>query len=175
MTEMRAKAVRRKAFAWTTMAFAAAFYAFGLSVAGGEENDGFAVALTMATVAFFFWTLAWDSTYRYTATHVSTTHFLVTTTVAWRDVALIDSTTGLTLQLRDGTTLGSISYGGSLLGTFTGNITHRRARSILQDAHHAARRQPGSSGPVPRHHDFEWRRGLVTAVVIYSPILAAGL
>ena len=176
---MRAKAVRRKAFAWTAMAFAAVFYVIGLFVAVGDENDGFAVGLAMATMAFFFWTLAWDSTYRYTATHVSTTHFLVTTTVAWRDVTCIDNTAGLALELRDGTTLGSVSYGDSLIGAVTGNMTHRRAQSILRDAHQAAtrptdRRHRRPSGLVPRHSGFEWRRGLVAAAVIYSPILAVG-
>ncbi|MFI0929447.1 hypothetical protein ACH4TP_36850 [Streptomyces sp. NPDC021012] len=173
---MRPKAVRRKTFAWTSMAFGAGFYAIGLFVALADENDGFGVGLAMATTALFLWTLGWDSTYRYTATHVSTTHFLISTAVAWQDVTRIDSTAGLALHLRDGTTLGSISYGDSVIGAVTGNITHRRAQTILRAAHHTAthptdRRSP--PGPVPRHHGFAWRRGLVAAAVIYSPMLAA--
>lgn len=154
------------------MAFTVAFYVGGLLVALGDEHGGFGVGLVLATTALFLWAIGWDSTYRYTATHVSTTHFLVTTTVAWRDVAHVDSAAGLALRLRDGTTLGSVAYGDSLLGAFTGYVTHRGAQRILDDAHHATARRP--SGPVPRHHGFAWRRGLVAAAVIYSPILAIG-
>ncbi|MEU3480106.1 hypothetical protein ACI2LO_09440 [Streptomyces sp. NPDC033754] len=171
---MHTKAVRRRTFAWTAMAFAVAFYASGLLVALGDEHGGFGVGLVLATMALFLWAIGWDSTYRYTATHVSTTHFLVTTTVAWRDVAHVDSAAGLALQLRDGTPLGSVAYGDSLLGAFTGYVTHRGAQRILDDAHHATTRPTGRrpSGPVPRHHGFAWRRGPAAAAVIYSPILA---
>ncbi|MFD0074416.1 hypothetical protein ACFVIY_18470 [Streptomyces sp. NPDC127166] len=170
---MHPTAVRRRIYAWPSMITAAAFYAAALSLETTQGDDGFRVGLALASFALFFWTIGWDSTYRYTTTHVSTTHFLLTSTVAWQDVSAVETDGGLYLALRDGQSLSSIAYGGSLLGTFTGYRTHQAPGTVLSDAHRAATRTSGrrASDPVRIHRTLAWRRGLLATALTYTPVL----
>ncbi|WP_344394589.1 hypothetical protein [Streptomyces vastus] len=123
--------------------------------------------------SIFFWALGWDSAIRSTAERVSVTNFLVTSTVAWNDVARVTADDGLIIDLRDGRTIGSVAFGSSLLGTFTGYRTHQRALRLLGEAHRtASQARPGkSNGPVQLDVRFEWRRLLCALLAVYGPLL----
>lgn len=131
-------------------------------------------SLIFSLMVTFFWTLGWHSAIRYTATHVSVTNALFTTTVAWADVKEVDIDDGLTIHLRDGKELGSIQFGGSLIGALTGYPTHRRARRMLQAALKQAPQQDTAyAGPVQIARSVTWRPPTIAAAVVYASFLAA--
>ncbi|MFC8278305.1 hypothetical protein ACFUJR_38465 [Streptomyces sp. NPDC057271] len=152
------------------MAAAAVFYVLAMALAAFEQDE-FAPALVVAAFTLFFWLMGWNSAIRFTATHLFLTNVLVTSTVAWKDVAGVTVDDGLSIRLRDGRTLGSIAFGGSLIGAFTKYPTHQRARRILSEAHRSALLNGRGTGPVHLHTSLDWRRPLVAAAVLYVPLL----
>ncbi len=167
---VRTEVVRRLSFTWFPMAAAVVFYAIAMALAAFEQDE-FAPAMVVAAFTLFFWLMGWNSAIRFTTTHLSLTNVLVTSKVAWKDVAGVTVDDGLSIQLRDGRTLGSIAFGGSLIGAFTKYPTHQRARRILSEAHLNAVHEGRDTGPVHLRSSLEWRRPLVAAVVLYVPLL----
>ncbi|MFF7212863.1 hypothetical protein ACFZAU_20360 [Streptomyces sp. NPDC008238] len=184
---VRTRAIRRPVYVWLPVAGGVGTYALAaLFIGPVHEAPGGAVLL--GGVALFFWALGWDSAIRSGPDRLSVTNFLVTSTVAWTDVDEVAIHDGLTVVLRDGRTIESIAFGSSLLGSFTGYPTHRKALRKLQQAHGAALRahrgtdqRPGRSrgrgpaGPVRLTTSFEWRRLLCALVAVYGPLLLIGL
>ncbi|MFD3562528.1 hypothetical protein ACFWVU_23055 [Streptomyces sp. NPDC058686] len=166
------KVLRRPAYVWLPVTGAIVTYAFAALLIGPLDVEPQA-AFLLGGVAIFFWALGWNSAIRSTADYVTMTNFLVTSTVAWIDVAQVTVEDGLTVTLRDGRTIGSIAFGSSLLGTFTGYRTHQRAFRLLREAHRAAlrARHRKSNGPVGLDVTFEWRRLLCALVAVYGPLL----
>lgn len=165
------KVVRRPLFTWFPVTAGVASYAFALWALIWRPEDGSSPALVFATAALFFWALGWDSAIRFTATHLSITNILVTSTVRWHDVARVELADGLHIELRDGREMGSIAFGGSLIGAFTGYPTHRRAHRLLREAHlKALQRGPGESD-VRLRLSVEWRRPVAAAAAVYVPVL----
>jgi hypothetical protein len=120
----------------------------------------------------FFWTLGWQSAIWFTATHVSVTNAVFTTTVAWADVTDVSIGDGLTIHLRDGKELGAIQFGGSLIGALTGYPTHQRARRMLQAAMKLAPHEATvRTGPVQIATSVTWRPPLIAAAVVYASFL----
>jgi hypothetical protein len=72
-------------------------------------------AFLLGGMVVFTWALGWDSAIRRSADYLSITNFLVTSTVAWSDVDEVAVHDGLTVTLRDGRTIDSVAFGGSLL------------------------------------------------------------
>jgi hypothetical protein len=175
------RAVRRRTFVCFGLVPAAGFWVFMLSVMikgpTGVNGVGALVFGSFIVTLFvvFFWALGWHSAIRFTATHVSVTNVLIITTVAWADVTDVTiAGDGLTIRLRDGKTLGSIQFGGSLIGAFTGYLTHRRAKLVLQDAMKLARQEEAAgTGPVYLVTSVTWRAPLVAAAAIYASLLIA--
>lgn len=94
----------------------------GLTAGRWDEEPK--AAFAVARIAIFFWALGWDWAIRSTATHVSLTNFLAAATAAWTDADAMDAHDGLTIILRDGRERGSVAFGSSLLGAFTGHTAH---------------------------------------------------
>ncbi|WP_326590526.1 hypothetical protein [Streptomyces brevispora] len=90
----------------------------------GRWDEEPKAAFAVARIAIFFWALGWDWAIRSTATHVSLTNFLAAATAAWTDADAMDAHDGLTIILRDGRERGSVAFGSSLLGAFTGHTAH---------------------------------------------------
>ncbi|MFF4791369.1 hypothetical protein ACFY2M_16720 [Streptomyces sp. NPDC001276] len=154
------------------MTSAIASYAFASLVIGPLHEEPPA-AFLLGGAAIFFWALGWDSAIRSTDDRVSVTNFLVTSTVAWSDVAQVTADDGLIIALRDGRTIGSVAFGSSLLGTFTGYRTHQRALQLLEEAHLTASQAHRGKSNSPARIDvtFEWRRLLCALVAVYAPLL----
>ncbi|NML53920.1 hypothetical protein HHL19_32135 [Streptomyces sp. R302] len=152
------------------MTAAVVFYAIAMALAAFEQDE-FAPSLVVAAFTLFFWLMGWNSAIRFTATRLSLTNVLVTSTVAWKDVAGVTADDGLSIRLRDGRILRSIAFGGSLIGAFTKYPTHQRARRILSEAHRDALRDGSGAGPVRLHASLDWRRPLVAAAVLSIPLL----
>ncbi|MET8469073.1 hypothetical protein ABZY90_00255 [Streptomyces sp. NPDC006422] len=170
---MSNKTIRRPLFTWFPVAAGAGFYACALGVAAFMPQAGFAPSLLVTAMALFLWALGWNSAVRITHTHVSITNFVVTTTVAWTDVEQVTMDDGLGIHLRDGNELGSIAFGGSLIGAFTGYPSHRRAYRLLRDAQQRAGggRRRRLAGDVEIQHSIDWRRPLVAVASLYTPLL----
>ncbi|MFI7869715.1 hypothetical protein [Streptomyces salinarius] len=168
---METRVFRRPAYVWFPAAAAITSYVCAVLLAGPWDAEP-AAALAVAGASIFFWALGWDSAVRSTDNHVSFTNFLVTTTVAWTDVHEVDVHDGLTIILRDGLEMGSVAFGRSLLGSFTGYRTHQRAFHLLREAQLKASGTQGgnSKGQVLRHWSFEWRRLLCALAVVYGPL-----
>ncbi|MFE6282868.1 hypothetical protein [Streptomyces sp. NPDC057877] len=143
------------------------------SVVMGPLDEEPPAAVLLGGMAIFLWALGWDSAIRITADRVAVTNFLLTSTVVWNDVAQVTVDDGLTITLNDGRTLGSVAFGSSLLGAFTGYRTHQRAFRLLAEAHLTASQahHGESDSPVRVDVTFEWRRLLRALVAVYGPLL----
>ncbi|MBR8638911.1 hypothetical protein KEF29_05235 [Streptomyces tuirus] len=168
---MQTRVLRRPVYVWFPVAAAISSYVCSVLIAGPWDEEP-AAAFAVAGASIFFWALGWDSAIRSTDNHVSFTNFLVTATVAWTDVDEVDVHDGLTITLRDGREMGSVAFGSSLLGSFTGYRTHQRAFHLLREAQLKASGTQGgnSKGQVRRHWSFEWRRLLCALTVAHGPL-----
>ncbi|MFI1187137.1 hypothetical protein [Streptomyces californicus] len=153
------------------------FYGIALVVASPLEREP-VPAFVISGVVIFFWALGWDSSFRCTDSHVSSVNLLVTTTVPWADVQKVTLDGALAITLKDGEELGSVAFGGSLLGDLAGYRTHRRAFEELRSTHHkarASRRGDPYRGTVRRKVTFAWRRLLWATAVVYVPVAAVAV
>lgn len=160
---------RRPAYVWLPLTGAIVAHAFAFVLMGPVDEP--AGALMLGGLALFFWALGWDSAVRSTADRVSVTNFLVTSTVAWGDVLHVAANGCLHVALRDGRSLTSVGFGSSLVGTFTGYPTHRRAVQLLEETHRAAPETRQVRGPAQIDTRFEWRRLLGALATVYGPLL----
>ena len=173
-------AVRRRAFVCLGLVPAAGLCVLmaWMMINGPTKVNGVADlafgALVMSLLVTSLWTLGWNSAIRFTPTRLSVTNLLVTTSVAWAGVTAVTITDGLTIQLRDGRALGSIQFGSSVIGSFTGYPTHRPAVSILRDALKLARQEEAArTGPVQITKSVTWQAPLLPTAVIYASLLLA--
>ncbi|MFB7364727.1 hypothetical protein [Streptomyces hydrogenans] len=166
----RPTVLRRRSYTWFPVVSGAGFYVAAIALPL-EHGDGFASAILLTGISYFCWLIGWNSSFRFTRTHVSVTNVLVTTTADWRDVAGVDIEGGLAGLLRDGRSLDSIAFGGSLIGEFTGYRTHRRACRLLRQGWWGAGPGRRGKGPVPVRTSVEWRRALAIATALYVPVV----
>ncbi|HEX4832071.1 MAG TPA: PH domain-containing protein [Trebonia sp.] len=68
-----------------------------------------------------FWLLGWQSAVRIDGSGVTVDNFLVRQYVPWPDLVGIRAGNGLRFIVRDQADVGSLMYGGSLLGLITGD------------------------------------------------------
>ncbi|MFF2249749.1 hypothetical protein [Streptomyces sp. NPDC058142] len=168
---MRVKAIRRPVYVWLPVTGAIMCCVIAALLIGPLHEEPPA-ALMLGGMAVFFWALGWDSAVRSTPDRVSVTNFLVTSAVAWSDVAQVTADDGLIITLRDGRSIGSIAFGSSLLGAFTGYKTHQRALRLLGEAHRNAPARHGKdTGPSHLDVTFEWGRLLCALVTVFGPLL----
>lgn len=81
---------------------------------------------------------------------------------------------GLTIYLRDSTTLRSVQFGSSLLGSFTGYPTHRGAERILREALQRSRQEDAAQiGPVRVPKAPTLLRPLLFLAAVYASFLVA--
>jgi hypothetical protein len=152
--------------------------------AGASLGNLMILGLMGTVFVTLFWVLGWQTAIRFTDTHVSTTNFFSTATVAWSDVTDVTMTNGLSIRLRDGEELGNLQFGGSLIGDLTGYPTHRRAWRILhaawqqaqpQDAEGRYKARSRSMAEVPVLTSMAWRQTVTAAVLIYASFMIAPL
>ncbi|TLQ45368.1 hypothetical protein [Streptomyces marianii] len=168
---MSENVVRRPFFTWLSTVMGVAFYACAMGAAVFMRDDGYAPPLVVATFVVFLWMTGWHSAIRFTDSHLIVTNIVVTSTVAWSGVARITADDGLCIRLRDERELGSIAFGGSLIGAFTGYPTYEKALRILCKAHKKARRGGKWDGTVQLRRSVRWRQLCAAAALIYGPLL----
>ncbi|MEV7802808.1 hypothetical protein AB0O28_07655 [Microbispora sp. NPDC088329] len=111
----------------------------GMSVifgAGIVHNlaDVLVFSLIMGESSFVIWLLAWHSKIRATPRSLFVDNFLVVHEIPWQHVKDIALGNGIFVVLDDGTAIGSLQFGGSVLGGITGYPTFRRPLRRLRQA-----------------------------------------
>lgn len=166
--------LRRPLFSCFVLTLAAGFWlAFCIMLVVGRD-DVWVGMLIFSPACAFFWALGWGNAVRYTPTHLSITNGLVTSRVAWTDVQRVSGEDGLTIHLADSRVMGSIQYGGSVLGEITGYPTYRSAVEALTAAHLEAtggRRVPPGYVHVEEH--WWWRPPLLATALFLASFLPA--
>src|ERR1700692_792812 len=79
-------------------------------------NDLFAGAIIFSLFVYFFWLLGWHSAVRLDREQVIVDNLLVRHVIPWGELSEIGVGNGLFFRLRDGRIVGSIMYGGSVMG-----------------------------------------------------------
>jgi hypothetical protein len=168
-------AVRRASFAFFPLAAMiltwAGFSVLFLTVHAEGAATGVGVGAGLMTI---FWIFGWHDAIRYTEDYVSVTNLIFTTKASWTDVVEVAPTGELSVLLWNRERLGSIQFGGSLIGAFTKYPSHRNARETLRRAHSKA----VSAEPAGGRHAFpekslSWQQPLLVAVLSYVSLLPA--
>jgi hypothetical protein len=94
----------------------------------------FGGALIFVGCTYGVWLIGWHSAVRIYPEGVIVDNVLVRHVIPWGELAKIDAQAGLEFRLRDGTVVGSIMYGGSLLGAMLGYRYTRGVAARMQEA-----------------------------------------
>jgi hypothetical protein len=87
-----------------------------------------------AAFVYFFWLLGWHSAVRLGRRGMVVDNLLVRHMIPWDSLEFIGVGSGLIIRLRDGTTVGSLMYGGSLLGQLLGYRYTRKVAAKMNAA-----------------------------------------
>lgn len=132
----RQEVVFRKWFfsAFALTAAAGVFAGFiAICVAAPQPGD-YAGALIMLAFWYWFWLLGWESAVRVTPSGVIVDNLVFREVIPWRDFAGFDAPGGLRIRMVNGDSVGSIMYGGSVLGAILGYRWTRRQAQLMNDA-----------------------------------------
>ncbi|MEZ0077456.1 hypothetical protein [Planotetraspora sp. GP83] len=116
---------------------ALAVYGLGATLGTGLVHnlaDALVFSLILGGSSFVIWLLAWHSKIRATPDALFVDNFLVVHEVPWPQVKEIVLENGILVVLDDDTVIGSLQFGGSVLGGITGYRTFRRPLRRLQQA-----------------------------------------
>lgn len=125
---------------------------FGVSVtftemAARDLSDAFFAPVIFSGFQVFFWSIAWRSSIRVGRGGLKVRNMFYVTEVPWAMVREIALDNGLEIVLKDDSVIGSIHFGGSVIGAITGFPTYRSSVQKLQRAHRShLESNPASSG-----------------------------
>lgn len=83
-------------------------------------RDLFAGAVGFSLFAYAFWLVGWHSAVRVDRSGVTVDNMLVRHVIPWDQLTEIGVGNGLVFVLRDGRKIGSVMYGGSVIGALLG-------------------------------------------------------
>lgn len=146
------------AFAWLMMLVLAIIVLVLALRPGGAVSDIFFGTIIFAIGTYVLWLVA-SSAVRINREGVIVDNFLLRHVIPWQQLSGIAIGYGLEIRLRDGAKIGSIMYGGSLLGALTGNRLAGQACARMN----AKRKEILSSG-IPPEGNGPYRR-----VINFSP------
>ena len=124
-------------------------------------------AVPLSLIVYILWLVA-SSGVRIDSRGITVHNLLMRHVVPWHELAEITAANGLIIRLRDETEIGSIMYGGSLLGALFGTpFTHRAcARMNAKRREILAAATPGEGGTYRRSIHFSPWPPLVILVVL---------
>lgn len=100
----------------------------GMAVAVAKDvQDLWAAAIIFSLFAYLFWLVGWHSAVRLGRDGVIVDNLLVRHVIPWEELAEIGVAGGLVFRLRDGQRIGSVMFGGSVIGEILG---YRYTRSV---------------------------------------------
>lgn len=98
-----------------------------IAVLVNKTQGIFGGAVIFAAFAYFFWLIGWQSAVRIRSSGIVVDNLLVRHCASWQEISEIQAGNGLEIRLRDGRRLGSLTFGGSIIGLVTG---YRYTRAI---------------------------------------------
>lgn len=97
--------------------FLAVFIVGVLSSPNASDMFG---AVVISFFIYILWLLGWRSAVRLNKSGITIDNFLVRHVIPWADLSQIGVENGLQFRLRDGQSVGSLVYGGALIGQLLG-------------------------------------------------------
>jgi hypothetical protein len=158
---------------WALTAFAGAGFALAvggmLAVVISHARDLFYGAPFNALFAYFFWLVGWHSAVRLDREQVIVDNLLVRHVIPWGELSEIGVGNGLFFRLRDGRMVGSIMYGGSVIGAllryrYTRGVA-ARMRAARDELLAGTSELPSSDGYVQRIGFSPWPPLLIVALM----------
>ena len=123
---------------WALTAFATAGIAFAVIsmtvLAFHNVRNLFPGAAVLSLFPYLFWLVGWHSAVRLSRDGVTVDNLLVRHVIPWDQLSEIGIGDGLVFKLRDGRKIGSIMYGGSLIGALLGYRNTRKAAARMRTA-----------------------------------------
>jgi hypothetical protein len=139
--------------------FAGAGLALSISIpliviSTGRTRGIFAGTVVCAVFAYFFWLIGWHSAVRICQNGIVVDNLLARHMIPWADLAEIGVEYGLMFRLHDGSKIGSIMYGGSVIGQLS---SYPHARKVATSMRHAAEEiraagETASAANAPSHY-----------------------
>lgn len=113
-------------------------------------------SVVFTAFAVFFWSIAWRSCIRVRPDRLTVRNIFYIHTIPWSQVEAIELDDGLQITLTDGEVVGSIQFGGALIGALTGYPTYRKPVQRLQRAHHRHTQHPAPNHEPQRSTRFHF-------------------
>jgi hypothetical protein len=132
--------VFRKPLFYTVAAIASAGCFAALVVAAVSKPNGstFFGAVVLSAFIYFFWVIGWQSSVRVVSGGVIVDNLFTRHSIPWRDLSEVKGGNGLLIVTRSGEKIGSLMYGGSIIGVFTGSRQSRAVASKIKSAQEGA-------------------------------------
>ncbi len=109
------------------------------AMVANDVQDLFAGAIVVSLFAYLFWLVGWHSAVRLSRNGVSVDNLLLRHVIPWDELAEIGVGNGLVFRLRDGTRIGSVMYGGSVIGAILGYRYTRKVAARMNATRDAIR------------------------------------
>jgi hypothetical protein len=162
-----------------TIAMAGCFVTFVVSAiwTSRPNASAFVGAVILSVFVYFFYLLGWQSCVRLVAAGVIVDNLCSRNFIPWHELSRVEGGNGLLIVTRGGQRIGSLAYGGSIIGLFTGN---RQARAVAGKIASAQERSVAAGEPNDDHDNQRYRSGVNFQVLpIVIPLgtmkLVAGL
>jgi hypothetical protein len=108
--------------------------AFIVGAISNPNGSWFFGAVIFTAFVYFFWLVGWQSSVRVVSAGVIVDNLLSRSFIPWRDISEIKGGNGLLIVTRSRERIGSLMYGGSIIGMFTGSRQSRAVASKIKDA-----------------------------------------
>lgn len=168
---------RKPAFYGTAGAAAlVVFVIFVVEVLSAPSGSTFFGAFIVAVFIYVFWVLGWQSAVRVGSAGVIVDNLFFRHSIPWRDIAEIRTGNGLLIVTRGGERVGSLMYGGSLIGMFSGDKRSRAVAHQIRGAQdRAATGTPNDDDGNKSYHSSVNFQVLPIVAVLIATELVAGL
>jgi hypothetical protein len=115
----------------TAIVIAGCFTFFVVAAVSKPNGSAFFGAVILSAFIYFFYLLGWQSCVRVVDAGVYVDNLLFRNFIPWRDLSQVKGGNGLLIVTRSGERIGSLMYGGSIIGLFTGNQQSRAVASRI--------------------------------------------
>lgn len=159
------------------IAVVGSFAAFVFGAVSQPNGSTFFGAVIISAFIYFFWLIGWQSSVRVVAEGVIVDNLFTRHFIPWRDLSEVKGGNGLLIVTCSGERVGSLQYGGSLIGMFTGS---RQSRAVASAIKSAQARALAAGGPDDDFGDQKYRSGtnfqsLPFVISLAATELVAGL
>ena len=134
---------------WPIFAFGNVIHSIG---------DVFIPGIAFGGIAFLIWAISWRSSIRIADEALIVCNVFFVHEIPWTGVRDILQNEGIKIVLDDGEIIGSVQFGGSLLGAMTGYPTYKRPTERLKQALEEHREAGRASAGVQKrtYFSFPW-------------------